>query len=147
MLKRALVGLVIFGGLMLWRYGGTAAMPALAEEAQRAPPAQAATVGFRPGAWACTAEEFKLQVLDGKRYYAKPVVIRIVGNVPPQFCRQINTAHDYTLVTPNPISPDGPAASPCPDHSCVAFDARVLVDEHVEDVTLYAPNSFIASWH
>jgi hypothetical protein len=140
MLKRALAGLVLFGGLMLWRYGGNAAMPALAEEARLAPPSQASTVDFRPGAWGCTFEEFKLQVLDRKRYYAKPVVIRIIGNGPPEFCREINTAHGYVLAAPS-------SASPCPDHSCVAFDARVVVDGREGDVVLYAPNSFIASSH
>lgn len=143
MLKRALAGLVVLGGFMLWRYGGNAAMPALAEEARLAPSPQASSVRFKPGAWACTGEEFKLQVLDHKSYYAKPVVIRIVGNGPPEFCREINTAHDYALAAPSATGT--PAASPCPDHSCVAFDARVMVDGREGDFVLYAPNSFIES--
>jgi hypothetical protein len=143
MLKRALAGLVILGGFVLWRYGGNAAMPALAEEARLAPSPLAGSVRFKPGAWACTSEEFKLQVLHHKSYYAKPVAIRIVGNGPPEFCREINTAHDYALVAPP--TPGTSAASPCPDHSCVAFDARVVVDGREDDFVLYAPNSFIAS--
>jgi hypothetical protein len=143
MLKRALAGLVMLGGFMLWRYGGNAAMPALAEEARLAPSPQASSVRFKPGAWACTYEEFKLQVLDHKSYYAKPVVIRIIGDGPAEFCREINTAHDYVLVAP--AATDTSAATPCPDHSCVAFDARVAVDGREGEFVLYAPNSFIAS--
>lgn len=143
MLKCALLGLVLFGGFMLWRYGGNATMPALAEEAQLAPPAQATAVRFKPGAWGCTGEEFRLQVLHGERYYARPVVIRIVGNGPPEFCRAIDAAHDYTLVAPSTAGLS--ATSPCPDHSCVAFDARVVVDGREVGFVLYAPNSFVAS--
>ncbi|NUR22087.1 hypothetical protein [Frateuria sp.] len=143
MLRHTLVGLMIFGGLMLWRYGGNATMPDLAEEARLAPPPRATSVSFRPGAWACTHEEFKLQVLDHRSYYAKPVVIRITGNGPPEFCREINSTHDYALLGASPAGAD--AASPCPDHSCVAFNARLVLDGREDEWILYAPNSFIAS--
>ncbi|RUL71435.1 hypothetical protein [Dyella choica] len=142
MLKRALVGLVIFGGLLFWRYGANATMPTLEKEAALAPPAGASSVTFKRGTWACTAEEFKRQLLDGK-YYAHPVVIKFVGNGPPEFCREINISHDYALLTP--ASTDTQSTSPCPDHSCTAFNARVSVAGHEDDWVLYAPNSFISS--
>lgn len=142
MLKRTLVGLVVFGGFLLWHYGGNAAMPALADEVRMAPPADASRVTFKSGTWACTFEEFRHQVLGQKSYYAKPVVIRIVGG-PPEFCREITTSHDYALLAP---APDGVTTqTPCPDHSCVGFHARVVLDGREEDWVLYAPNSFIAS--
>lgn len=141
MLKRALVGLVVFGGILLWHFGRNGLMPTLAQEALLAPPAQATSVSFKSGAWACTSEEFKLQVLD-HRYYANPVVIKIIGGA-PEFCREINARHDYALLA---HAPGNMAyASPCPDHSCVAFNAHVAVNGEEADWVLYAPNSFIAS--
>lgn len=144
MLKRALAGLVVAGIFLLWRFGGNATMPTLEKEAQLAPPSTATSVAFKSGAWACTAEEFKLQVLDNK-YDAKPVVIKITGNGPAEFCRKIDAGHEYALVAST--STDAAAESPCPDRSCVAFNARISVDGREDDWLLYAPNSFIASSH
>ncbi|NKZ39190.1 hypothetical protein HF690_09535 [Oleiagrimonas citrea] len=138
MLKRALFGLVVLGAFLLWHFGRNATMPSLAEEAQMAPPAQATSVTFKKDSWACTAEEFKHQVLQDKSYYASPVVIKIVGGA-PQFCREINTSHGYTLVKSDA------APGPCPDHSCVAFRAEVRFKGRTYPWVLYAPNSFIAS--
>jgi hypothetical protein len=142
MLKRAFWGLLVVGAFLLWRFGSNATMPTLEKEAQLAPSAEVTSLRFKPGSWACTSEEFKLQVLN-RRYYAKPMVIRIEGNGPPEFCREINTSHDYTLLAST--SADANSASPCPDHSCVAFSARVSVGGREDDWVLYAPNSFIAS--
>ncbi|MBD8898147.1 hypothetical protein [Rhodanobacter sp. DHG33] len=136
--------MVVAGGFLLWHYGRNATMPTLAEETGRAPSPQATRVDFRPGAWGCTAEEFRLQVLDGKRYYASPVAVKIVGG-PPEFCREIDSSHDYALQAP--AAADTDSSGPCPDRSCVAFVARVAIDDRAGDWTLYAPNSFIASAH
>lgn len=136
--------MIVVGGFLLWHYGRNATMPTLAEETRLAPPATATIVSFKPGAWACTSEEFKLQVSDHHSYYASPVVIKIAGG-PPEFCREINTGHDYAL--PAPPAAGANSDSPCPDHSCVAFVARVAVDGSTDDWTLYAPNSFIAASH
>ena len=143
MLKRALVGLVVLGGILLWHFGRNGVMPTLEKEALLAPPAQATSVSFKSGAWGCTSEEFKRQVMNHK-YYASPVVIRIIGGA-PEFCREINTEHDYALLPPG--SGQMAYAGPCPDHSCVAFNAHVAVNGEEADWVLYAPNSFIASSH
>lgn len=132
--------MIVAGGFLLWHYGRNATMPTLAEEVGFAPSPQATRVSFKPGSWGCTAVEFKLQVLDGKRYYAKPVVMKIVGGL-PEFCREIGGGHDYALGPP----PTADADSPCPDHSCVAFVARTEVDGQTGEWTLYSPNSFVAA--
>ncbi|WP_426663444.1 hypothetical protein [Rhodanobacter aciditrophus] len=134
--------MVVIGGFLLWHYGRNATMPTLAEEARLAPPATATAVRFKPGAWACTGEEFKLQVSDRGSYYATPVVTRIVGG-PPEFCRAVDTSRDYAL--PAQTAHGMGADTPCADRSCVAFVARVAVDGRDCDWTLYAPNSFIAA--
>jgi len=99
---------------------------------------------FKPGAWACTGEEFKLQVSGCHSYYANPVVTKIVGG-PPEFCREIDSSRAYAL--PPPAATGTDADDPCPNRSCVAFVARVTVDGREYDWTLYAPNSFIAAAH
>lgn len=136
--------LIVVGGFLLWHYGRNAGMPTLAEEARLALPPAATAVNFKPGAWACTSEEFKLQVSGRHSYYASPVVTKTVGG-PPEFCREIDSSHAYALQAPAAAGTD--ADSPCPDHSCVAFVARVAVDGRDYDWTLYAPNSFIAAAH
>ena len=138
-MKRTLIGLVLLGAFLLWHFGRNATMPSLALETAMAPPASATSVTFKSGSWACTAEEFKLQVHQHQRYYASPVVIRMAVNGPPQFCREINANHGYALIS-------GAAGTvPCPDHSCVAFRADVQLKGRTYPWVLYAPNSFIAS--
>jgi hypothetical protein len=136
--------MIVVGAFLVWHYGRNATMPTLAEEARLAPPTTATAVSFKPGAWACTGEEFKLQVSGRHSYYANPVVTKIVGG-PPEFCREIDSSRAYAL--PPPAATGTDADDPCPNRSCVAFVARVTVDGREYDWTLYAPNSFIAAAH
>ncbi|HEX7731607.1 MAG TPA: hypothetical protein VF415_03095 [Rhodanobacter sp.] len=99
-------------------------------------------MSFKPGAWACTGEEFRLQVSGRRSCYASPVVTKIAGGA-PEFCRALDSGHAYALQPPAAAGTD--AGGPRPDRSCVAFVAHVAVDGREYDWTLYAPNSFIAA--